>query len=443
MVFVILTVLSASAAIYFLTERNKSDAAAVRSKDELAEYVDVGYFQQDAGSALKSAAEGENKNVVEFLVSKQGEILTVVTGDSSGDAETLRSALGLKPEENAKQALERARRSLGDAQAAVTAQEQLVAQANAQLATALEESEATSKAADEKIRQLSETLAPYRESSERALAAIGELKQELVEARDIAKSEYANQLAEEKDKQASLVAANQGLAARVGELQKQVDQFRIRPSDPSLLVDGTIVDLSTVKDQVYVSLGSKDRVRPGMTFEVYPDSSAILYDPVTDRQTPGLASIELIKIGDTTSTARVTRKKQGKSISRGDVLANAVYSPTYQYKFMVHGKFDVDADGKVTDGEADYIRAKIRDWGGVVVESEELGPDIDFVVVGSVPPRVQLRSSLGEDEAAYASSLAASRAYDSYEALITSARAAQIPVLNWNRFQILTGAAER
>ena len=299
-----------------------------------------------------------------------------------------------------------------------------------------------SKSADEKVLQLTATIEPYRASTEAALLSIQELKDQLTKARDEAKSEYANQIAEEKNKQASLVSANQGLSGRVTELQKQLDAFRISPKDPSLLVDGNIIDLAATKDQVYISLGTKDRVRPGMTFEVYSDATAIMYDPKTDRQTPGYASIEIIKVGDTTSTARVTRKAPRKSISKGDVIANAVYSPTYQYKFLVHGKFDVDNDGKVTDGETDYIRAKIRDWGGVVVEGEEITPDIDFVVIGSIPSKPQMRS-MGESDSAYAASLAASRAYDSYQELLTSASAAQIPILNWNRFQILTGAAER
>ncbi len=441
-VFVILTVLSMSTAIYFYSEGNKSDAAAKASERALIDIAPAGYLDQEPGSSIRQAAEGESKSVVEYLITRNAELSTVVTGESSTDAAAVRSALALQGEESVKQALDAARRSVNDAASKVTAQEKIVEQLTAQVATVQAEAAAQSKAADDKARQLTETIAPYRDSSERAIAEIGELKAELIQARDQAKSEYANQLAEEKNKQASLVAANQSLTGRVGELQRQLDQFRIKPSDPSLLVDGRIVDLAATKDQVYISLGNKDRVRPGMTFEVYSDASAILYNPQSDHQTPGYASIEIIKVGDTTSTARVTRKKQGKSVSQGDVIANAVYSPTYQYKFLVHGKFDVDADGKVTDAETDYIRAKIRDWGGIVIDGDEITPDVDFVVVGSIPQRAQLRS-VGEDDSAYAASLAASRAYDSYQALVASATAAQVPILNWNRFQILTGAAER
>ncbi len=441
-VFVILTVLSIATAIYLYTELNKSKNIATESTKALADVVSEGFFDQEPGKKIGSDARVENKSVVEYLVSKNAEVAAVLTGETSADAVSVRTALELKPDQTAKQALASSRKSVLEAEAKTVEQQKIVEQLTAQMETVQAQADEKSKSADEKVLQLTATIEPYRASTEAALASIQELKDQLTKARDEAKSEYANQIAEEKNKQASLVSANQGLSGRVTELQKQLDAFRITPKDASLLVDGTIIDLAATKDQVFISLGTKDRVRPGMTFEVYSDATAIMYDPKTDRQTPGYASVEIIKVGDTTSTARVTRKAPRKSIAKGDVIANAVYSPTYQYKFLVHGKFDVDNDGKVTDGETDYIRAKIRDWGGIVVEGEEITPDIDFVVIGSIPSKPQMRS-MGESDAAYAASLAASRAYDSYQALLASASAAQIPILNWNRFQILTGAAER
>ena len=41
----------------------------------------------------------------------------------------------------------------------------------------------------------------------------------------------------------------------------------------------------------------------------------------------------------------VTRSVPGQPLVRGDVVANAVYDPNYRFKFLVHGKFDIDADG--------------------------------------------------------------------------------------------------
>jgi len=442
-VFVILFVLTAATSVYFLTEWNKSAATEAKAKRDLAAIIPTGYLDQEFGMQAQQAAQGEGKTLVDFLVSRNANVMSAVTGETSGDAMSLRGALNLKPDETVKQKMQSLERARAEADNKVGELERAVEEASAQVTQIQAQADEAKRAGEEQVRELQATIAPYAEATKRALESLEELKTELATARDSAKTEYATEIEEERAKQSSLVAANQALTARVQELQKQVDQFRIKPTDPALLVDGRVIDVSqTAKDQIFISLGNKDRVRAGMTFEVYPDSSAILYDPKTDRQSPGIASIEIIKVGDTTSTARVTRKAPRATVAKGNVLANAVYSPNYQYKFLVHGKFDVDNDGKITDSEGDYIRAKIREWGGVVVDGTEITPDIDFIVLGSVPVRPQIRS-VGADDAAYAAQLEASRAYDSYQALVASASAAQVPVLNWNRFQILTGSSER
>jgi len=442
-VFVILFVLTAATSVYFLTEWNKSAATEAKAKRDLAAIIPPGYLDQEFGMQAQQAAQGEGKTLVDFLVSRNANVMSAVTGETSGDAMSLRGALNLKPDETVKQKMQSLERARAEADNKVGELERAVEEASAQVTQIQAQADEAKRAGEEQVRELQATIAPYAEATKRALESLEELKTELATARDSAKTEYATEIEEERAKQSSLVAANQALTARVQELQKQVDQFRIKPTDPALLVDGRVIDVSqTAKDQIFISLGNKDRVRAGMTFEVYPDSSAILYDPKTDRQSPGIASIEIIKVGDTTSTARVTRKAPRATVAKGNVLANAVYSPNYQYKFLVHGKFDVDNDGKITDSEGDYIRAKIREWGGVVVDGTEITPDIDFIVLGSVPVRPQIRS-VGADDAAYAAQLEASRAYDSYQALVASASAAQVPVLNWNRFQILTGSSER
>ena len=225
-VFVILTVLSIATAIYFFTERNKSDAIAMESKRALAAVVSAGYLDQDPGAKVRQAAEGENKSVVEYLVSKNTEVAVVLTGETSADSASVRSALGLKPEQTAKQSLESSRRSVLEAEAKTVEQQKIVEQLTAQMETVQAQADEKSKSADEKVLQLTATIEPYRASTEAALASIQELKDQLTKARDEAKSEYANQIAEEKNKQASLVSANQGLSGRVTELQKQLDAIK-------------------------------------------------------------------------------------------------------------------------------------------------------------------------------------------------------------------------
>ena len=440
--FVVLTVLSAVAAIYFYSAMDKAEQDARRAQEDLARVATSEQLNREEVRKLMAAASPERMTLVEFLMNQKGEIAAIVAGDPNSDAPALRSALSLAEGQTVRAAIDDARRQLRTKsdeaegmRASVTAAERAAELAKAQ-------AQAQVDAAKREIEEVRASLEPYKQAGDRHEVEIGEVKQEYATAREELENSYKNRFAE---LQQQIDAANQEvslLRTRAGELQKQVDQFRIKPKDASLLVDGRIVDASTSSDRVYISLGSKDRVRPGMTFEVYDDAAAIQFDPQTQRQTAGKASIEIVRVGETTSVARVTRQRPGRPIVREDVIANAVYSPDYRYKFLVHGKFDVDSDGAVSDTEADYIRGKISEWGGEVVTSESITGDLDFVVVGSQPP-MPVAPSLGASQAQFDAFFRARAARESYDNLISQARDAGIPVLNWNRFRILTGAAER
>ena len=98
-----------------------------------------------------------------------------------------------------------------------------------------------------------------------------------------------------------------------------------------------------------------------MTFEIYDDSAQLRPDANGDMPR-GKASVEVIKVGDTTSTAKVTRSNRGRPIVRDDILVNALYDPTYQYKFLVHGRFAANGDGVPASGH-DFVDQRIDDWG--------------------------------------------------------------------------------
>jgi hypothetical protein len=440
--FVVLTVLSAVAAIYFYSAMDKAEQEARRAQEDLARVATSEQLGREEVRKLMAAASPERMTLVEYLMTQKGQIAALVAGDPNADAPALRSALSLAEGQTVRAAIDDARRQLraksdeaegikASVSAAERAADLVKAQAKAQV-----------DAAKREVEEVRASIEPYKQAGDRHQVEIDEVKQEYAVAREELENTYKNRFSE---LQQQIDASNQEvslLRTRTAELQKQVDQFRIKPKDASLLVDGRIVDASTSSDRVYISLGAKDRVRPGMTFEVYDDAAAIQYDPATQRQTSGKASIEVVRVGETTSVARVTRQRPGRPIVREDVIANAVYSPDYRYKFLVHGKFDVDADGTVSDSEADYIRGKISEWGGEVVSSESITGDLDFVVVGSQPP-MPVAPSLGASQAQFDAFFRARAARESYDNLISQARDAGIPVLNWNRFRILTGAAER
>ena len=210
----------------------------------------------------------------------------------------------------------------------------------------------------------------------------------------------------------------------------------MKPEDPSSLVDGHVIEIGGPDATVYLDIGRKHRVVPGMTFEVFTTADQVQNNK--EGKLRGKASVQVLRVTDDTSTARVTRSSANQPINRNDVLINAVYSPTYTYRMMVYGKFDVNNDGKASTGEASVIRNRIQEWGGKVIDSEKVTGDLDFVVIGNPPPEpLPLSSSAGDIEVqAYTQ---AKNDYDTYNRIMKEATEAKIPVLNWNRFQVLTG----
>ena len=226
------------------------------------------------------------------------------------------------------------------------------------------------------------------------------------------------------------------LRSRLEQAEKKLSEFEVKPEDPSSLVDGHVIEIGGPDATVYLDIGRKHRVVPGMTFEVFTTADQVQNNK--EGKLRGKASVQVLRVTEDTSTARVTRSSANQPINRNDVLINAVYSPTYTYRMMVYGKFDVNNDGKASTGEASVIRNRIQEWGGKVIDSEKVTGDLDFVVMGNPPPEpLPLSSSAGDIEVqAYTQ---AKNDYDTYNRIMKEATEAKIPVLNWNRFQVLTG----
>jgi hypothetical protein len=165
--------------------------------------------------------------------------------------------------------------------------------------------------------------------------------------------------------------------------------------------------------------------------------------PMEDGTMPrGKASLEVIKVGDTTSTCKITRAIPGRPVLRNDVIANAVYDPTYKFKFLIHGKFDVDGDGRASEAEARYLESLVLEWGGTIVSGDQIPGDLDFLVLGlkpTEPPPLRVNAAEVEMEIY----ITRRQEVETYERLFRQASEAQIPVLNANRFFILIGHTQR
>ena len=186
------------------------------------------------------------------------------------------------------------------------------------------------------------------------------------------------------------------LKSTIDDLRGKINSNRMSTVDPSLLVDGTVLEVGSGND-VFIDRGELDHVVLGMTFDIYESASQLRPDD-NGNLPRGKASIEIVKVGPTTSTAKITRSTISQPIVRDNILVNPVYDPNYKFSFIVHGDFDVDGDGS-PDSNNNYIKDQISRWGGIVVEDDGVIPgDLDFLVLGMSPRKPTHKPSRGASQ---------------------------------------------
>ncbi|MFN7314269.1 MAG: hypothetical protein ACK5ZG_14430 [Phycisphaerae bacterium] len=229
------------------------------------------------------------------------------------------------------------------------------------------------------------------------------------------------------------------LESQVAKLRGDRGGDLLKPQDESTLVDGGVLSVNEVDRSVVINIGRDRKVVLGMTFAVYPNAASIKV--VGDGEyTPGKATLEVINVGETTATCRITSELRGNPVVRGDVIANAVYDPNKQYRFVVFGNFDTDRDSLATPSEKTEVENMIRAWGGVI--ADDMAGDTDFVVMGGrpvLPPRPGADAPL-EVALEFTRRF---RDVERYDNLLREATATGIPVLNENRLYTLTGKTPR
>ena len=209
--------------------------------------------------------------------------------------------------------------------------------------------------------------------------------------------------------------------------------------DEATLVDGTVLAANASQSEVSISLGRRDHVVLGMTFEVYNAGSVIRPDAEGNYAT-GKAAVEIIRIDETTSRARVIRRSRGNPVIEGDYLVNPIYDPDKTYVFTVFGNFDTNGDGVPTPQEGDEIRGFIEEWGGKIEDT--ITGDTDFLVLGE-PPILPPQPRMDDPVEVIDRYLRMSRQAERYQDLFDTAKKTGIPVLNQNRFFTLTGLTGR
>jgi hypothetical protein len=257
---------------------------------------------------------------------------------------------------------------------------------------------------------------------------VEDLKQRLESASGLA----AQQLNAERQARTQLEEQLAQKEQRIQELVTTLASFRPSTDPLSMLqvADGSVVRAVPGQNLAYISLGNRDRIKPGMTFSVYSRLRGIPPDG------KGKADLEVTRTYDTTSEARITRTTPGDPILEGDLIANPVYDRTRQFNFTVAGDFDLNFDGQIDDPGGQKVAQMIERWGGNVMRTVDT--QTDFVVLGAAPSPLPEVNAM-DDDARRQRTAEREAAVEAFEAIKAEARALSIPVLTRTQFLHFVG----
>jgi hypothetical protein len=437
--FVIVAVASLGGFVWQLTDNKELQTARDRAQSRLDQFGNPpSYYADEANArnsrvfavmeddlkALAELASGQAEAVRPAIAAAAARLLKQVAAASPAvnEGDSLLGALSNLHEDATK---------LRDQNVALTAELEATRQAKQQaeenLQVVRDEFEAQVAELQEELDQVSERSAEQLAAKDEQLArqqaeaeAIGE---------ELSRTNVAMQAAE-RDHEIELYRLNE----KLGTLEEQLAVYKggFDPYDIASKADGRVLRAIPGSDVVYIDLGERDRIKPGLTFEVFSPTADDTRDGFR-----GKASVEVAAVMETTAECLVTRAVRGRPIVEGDIVVNIAYERDRLPKFVVRGEFDLDYDGQPDWDGLDKVTAIVQAWGGQV--ADRVDESTDFVVVGMGPQVPQLAPDRPVSDVIR--DLADSRLdrLTAFEADIEQARTLYIPVITQSQFLFLTG----
>jgi hypothetical protein len=424
-------------AFIFLAKMQGAQKEARDLKASTADYVTDTERNNDNVRLLLGEAKKGGKSLAGYLQAQFREVADKVTGSSADTPESLNKKVAAEVGDsgNLIRALQDARGKLAASQAALAQAETARQAAVDNLKSAQDRVKAMEDAHAATVAALQADVGTYKSQIDSFTTGMNTRSQEAAAAVEKIKRDANDEISRLNDQIARLNEEMLVSQNKIKSLQKERSAETLRPADEAALVDGQVVAVADADGSVYINRGRNQRIVLGMTFAVYANASDI--KPNANGDYPrGKAQIEVTRVDDNTSTARIVRSTRGNPVGRGDVIANALYDPNKKYGFLVYGNFDTNGDGRATPEEATEIKAIITGWGGKIVDS--LSGDVDFIVLGfrpALPPPPPSDAPVPVVQE-FIRQRNIAREYDR---LLEQAANTSIPVLNQNRLETLMG----
>ncbi|MEO1236773.1 MAG: hypothetical protein AAFX76_08305 [Planctomycetota bacterium] len=318
------------------------------------------------------------------------------------------------------------------AQASLEDQQAAAARAQQELADAVAEKNELSTDLGEQVQQLTGT--------------VNEISAENTRLRGLIDTSIAEVDQQYRDQITGLRQQVSELDGTITERERTIEDQRgiiedlrgLRPETVSVtLADATIVAQIEDQNKVYLDIGRDAGLSLGLPFKVYdPDEVIKIEDPDSE----GKAVVEIINIESNNAIGRIVSRQPRASVNNGDVLVNVAFDPDRQFTFHVFGQFDLDFDGDVESDGNERVSTLVRRYGGRL--ADELGFDVDYLVLGQEPPLPQ-RPDDELDLIRMREFRVELSNFEAYQTRIAEARELGVPILNQNRFLDLVGYFEQ
>lgn len=444
-VAVTITILGALSLGFFVTtmvfygnaQSAQSDLDA--ANEDYKQFVSAQEREHAAIRAIRDEASRERKTVVGFLATNKSELMQTVAGESSmGMAEFRERLAGIEGAEGS---------SLFGL---LDLRNDQIATLNTQLGASEAERRAAQAAArDEADRvasiendfnsaaaNMQSEVKVYADSNQQLTDGYKGIEQRRIDQIESLRNDFSSNENRMQGTIDELVQENIVLQDQIARLLGEGGVDRPMPLNEEALVDGKVNQVNPIDNEVMISIGRNKKAILGMTFAIYDDATDIRPDDETGEYPAGKAIVEIVRVEETFSRARILEESEGNPIVRGDVIANAIYDPTKTYKFVVDGLFDTDGDGIASRFERETLEALIERWGGILVP--DITGDVDFVVLGEKPV-LPPQPSVGAPVAVIQEYVRLQQEILRYDDLLLKAESTSMPLLNANRLQTLIG----
>jgi|GEM_PF-1347493 len=455
-IFIFLWAVSTGLAVFFYVKWTGTDAEA-RKVSGPADAAAIRSLSTGAGNATVVASA--QKKITD-LESRIGNLKLEINGSDSRDSEAMRDAVRKEIQTllTSDAALDKTKD--GSLKSIIITAKGELDNLRSQLAQQVQEVQNLTKQYNDAQSNFQRQLASKNDTIKELTDQANRQGADAKSARDnvdAATKKYEDQIAamktdfeaQQRERVKEIDALKQEMAKKDNRVNSLMAQIReLRPANRTNAgreVDGQIVRVSTGSKEVFINLGRKDRIVPGLTFAVYDPKLGVRIND--DNEAKGKGGIEVLEVGEVESLCRVTHVEKGVSLQNGDLIANPVYhtDKTRKFRFVIYGNFDLDGDGIATTNERDRLARMVSAWGGIVEEPIEategdkkittISSQVDFVVVGTRPSGPPPQADMTEGSAGWS----AQQAQKAYDDIVVEAKRASVPLLNANRFLSIIG----